>query len=105
MKLLGRLPLVLALLFAQTAGMAHQAWHDAAPVAHADEAVGQGKAPQKNLLCDFHTALSTVLGAVDGASHAPVADVQSAIAFVAADASADSLSGPTPRSRAPPTLL
>ena len=106
MKLFGRLLLVFALLFAQAAGVAHQVWHDAAPaVAHSDEAAGQGKAPQKNLLCDFHTALSAVLGAVNGASQAPLAAVQSAVAFVAADASADGLSGPTPRSRAPPTLL
>jgi hypothetical protein len=95
-----------AFLAAQAAGVAHQVWHDAAPVtAHADEAASDGKAPQKNLLCDFHTALSTVLGAVGGTIHAAAPDVQSAIAFAGVDASAIGLSTPAPRSRAPPALL
>jgi hypothetical protein len=103
---LARFFLIAAFLAAQTAGVAHQAWHDAAPfVAHGDEASSDGKAPQKTPLCDFHTALSAVLGAVDGGSHAVVLDVQSAIAFARADASAIGLSTPTPRSRAPPALL
>ena len=106
MKLLGRLPLVFALLFAQAAGVAHEVWHDAAPaVAHSDGAAGQGKVPQKNLLCDFHTALSAVLGAIGGSSHAAAPVVQSAIAFARTDASAIGIFAPTPRSRAPPTLL
>jgi len=105
-KLLGRLLLVVALLFAQAVGVAHQVWHDAAPVvAHADEATGDGKAPQKSLLCDFHTALSTVLGAVDGGSHAGSPEVQPAVAFVGVDVSVTGRSSLTPRSRGPPTLL
>jgi hypothetical protein len=98
--------LAAAFLAAQAAGVAHQAWHDAAPVvAHADEAAGEGKAPQKNLLCDFHTALSAVLGAVDGSSHTVAPHVQSAIAFARADASATGHFTLTLRSRGPPTLL
>jgi len=105
-KMFGRLLLVVALLFAQTGGVAHQAWHDAAPlVVHADEATSDGKAPQKNLLCDFHTALSAVLGAIGGSSHAAAPDVQSAIAFASADRSASGLSALAPRSRGPPALL
>jgi|KBSSwiStaDraftv2_1062776.scaffolds.fasta_scaffold509329_2 hypothetical protein len=98
--------LAAAFLAAQAAGVAHQAWHDAAPlVAHADEATSDGKAPQKNLLCDFHTALSAVLGAIGGSSHAAAPEVQSAIAFAPADTSASGLSALAPRSRGPPALL
>ena len=103
---LARFFLAAAFLAAQTAGVAHQAWHDAAPVvAHADEAAGEGKAPQKNLLCDFHTALSAVLGAVDATHHAVAPDLQTAIAFARADVSASGLSRLAPRSRGPPALL
>jgi hypothetical protein len=103
---LARLFLAAAFLAAQTAGVAHQAWHDAAPViAHADEVSDQGKAPQKNLLCDFHTALSAVLGALDGSSHAAAPQVQSAIAFAGGDVSVTARSSLAPRSRAPPALL
>ncbi|MEA3192564.1 MAG: hypothetical protein QOD26_897 [Betaproteobacteria bacterium] len=106
LRRLARYLLAAAFLAAQGAGVAHQAWHDASPVvAHADEAAGEGKTPQKNLLCDFHTALSAVLGAVDGGSHAVAPHVQSAIAFARADAAAPGHSTLTPRSRAPPTLL
>ena len=106
LRRLARFFLAAAFLVAQTAGVAHQAWHGASAVfAHADEAVGQGKAPQKNFLCDFHTALSAVLGAIGGGSGAAAPDVQSAIAFAPANASARGFSAPTPRSRAPPHLL
>jgi len=106
LRRLARFVLAAAFLVAQTAGVAHQAWHGASAVlAHADEAVGQGKVPQKNLLCDFHKALSAVLGAIGGDSRAAPPDVQSAIAFAPADASARGLSAPTPRSRAPPAFL
>jgi hypothetical protein len=101
-KLLGRLLLVVALLFSQAGGVAHEIWHASSLAADAD---GEAKTPKGNPLCDFHTALSAVLGAVDGGSHAVVLDVQSAIAFARADASAIGLSAPTPRSRAPPALL
>ena len=106
LRRLVRFFLAAAFLAAQAAGVAHQAWHDVAPVvADAGEAAGEGKAPQKSLLCDFHTALSAVLGAIGASSHAAAPDVQSAIAFARADASAIGLSAPPPRSRAPPTLL
>lgn len=103
---LARFFLIAAFLAAQTAGVAHQAWHDAVPVvAHTDEATSEGQAPQKSLLCDFHTALSTVLGAVAGGSHVAPLDAQAALSFLAADVPARSLSGLAPRSRGPPTLL
>jgi len=103
---LARFFLAAAFLAAQTAGVAHQAWHDAAPVvAHADELASDGKAPQKNLLCDFHTALSAVLGAVDGTHHAVAPAVQAAVAFARRDFEASGLSGLVPHSRDPPALL
>lgn len=106
LRRLARFFLAAAFLAAQAAGVAHQAWHDVAPfVAHADEAAGEGKAPQKTLLCDFHTALSTVLGALSGSSHAAAPDAQPALAFSPADVSVAGLSGLAPRSRGPPALL
>jgi hypothetical protein len=104
-KRLARLLLAVALLFAQTAGVAHQAWHDASPVVAHGDGAADGKAPQKNLLCDFHTALSAVLGAVDCTHHAAPSEFQTAIAFAHAGDSAIGLSTLAPRSRAPPALL
>ena len=100
MKLLGRLLLVFALLFAQTGSVTHEIWHASSLAADADS-----RAPQKSLLCDFHTALSAVLGAVDGIRHAVPSHAQAAIAFAPADAPAAGRSTLAPRSRAPPALL
>lgn len=106
MRLLARLLLAVAFLLAQAAGVAHQAWHDVAPVfVHADETASHGKAPQKNVLCDFHSALSAVLGAVDGTQHAVASDVQAAIGFVLADASSTGRFTLALRSRGPPAVL
>jgi hypothetical protein len=99
-KLLGRLLLVFALLFAQTGSVTHEIWHASSLAVDADS-----KAPQKSLLCDFHTALSAVLGALDGAHQAVPSHPQMAVAFVPADASAAGRSVLAPRSRAPPALL
>ena len=101
MSLFARLLLVVALLFAQTAGIAHQAWHDVGAVADAAD----GKAPGKNLLCDFHTALASVLGAIHGDAPSLDAVTPPQTAFIAADVPAACLSALTPRSRAPPALL
>ena len=106
MRLLARLLLVVALLFAQAAGIAHQVWHDAGALAAAAENdAADGKAPSKNLLCDFHTALASVLGAIHGDAPAIDAVAPLQIAFLAADVPAARLSTLAPRSRAPPALL
>jgi len=100
-KLLGRVLLVVALLFAQAGAVSHEIWHGTL-LADGDS---DSKAPQKNLLCDFHTALSAVLGAVDGAPQAVPSDAQTAVAFAGADASAARFSLFASRSRGPPALL
>ena len=76
MRILGRILLVVALLVAQTAGMAHELWHASTLAADSD-----GDAP-----------------AIDA-----VAPPQTA--FIAADVPAARLSPLAPRSRAPPSLL
>ena len=102
MKLAGRLLLVFALLFAQAGSVAHEIWHASALAADGD---GDAKTPKGNPLCDFHTALGAVLGAVDCAHHAVAPEAQVATAFTGAEASAIGLSTLAPRSRAPPALL
>ena len=54
--MLSRLLVVVALLLAQRAAVAHALWHidDAAP-----------NEPAQHALCDFHDVLGTVVGAVD----------------------------------------
>jgi hypothetical protein len=102
MRIVGRILLVAALLFAQTAGMAHELWHAATPAAHSD---GDVKTPKGSPLCDFHTALASVLGAIHG--DAPAIDAVASLqtAFIAAEVPAARLSTLAPKSRAPPALL
>lgn len=103
---LARILLILAFLVAQSAGVAHQAWHDVGGLAAAAESDAvDSKAPNKNLLCDFHTALASVLGAIHGCPPTIAAVAPLQIAFIAADVPAARLSPLAPRSRAPPALL
>ncbi len=99
MKLFARLVLVAAFLVAQVGGVAHEIWHSTADIA------AEGKAPQKNPLCDFHTALAGVLGAIHGGTG--TADVVAALhtAFMAADMAVARFSLLASRSRGPPALL
>ena len=103
MSVFARLLFVVALLFAQASGVAHEIWH-ASSLAAAD-VDDDAKAPKGNPLCDFHTALGSVLGAIDGASHPASPQVPPAIAFAGSDVAASGFSSLTPRSRAPPALL
>jgi hypothetical protein len=87
--------LVLALLGAQQAALAHQLWH----------ALEKKATPSQSQLCLHHGALDTVAGAVDApaaalAAAAPVEAVSPAIALPAARAP-----GLAPSSRGPPSLL
>ena len=102
MRILGRIVLVAALLFAQTAGMAHELWHASTLAA---DSGGDVKTPKGSPLCDFHTALASVLGAIHG--DAPPIDAVASLqtAFIATDVPAARLSALAPRSRAPPALL
>lgn len=87
-----RVFLAAVLLAAQQVALEH-------PVVHATAAGG------KSPLCEQHTALGTVLGAVDcaAAHEAPVALESAAVA--AAPAAARDNAPPAPSSRGPPALL
>ena len=92
-----RLLVVVALLFAQQAALAHQVWHSAAKSKPAAE---QGK--KTNPLCEQHEALGTVLGALSGAAlHSPAIE-PAAIHFSAAAVPAARISLLSPVSRGPP---
>jgi hypothetical protein len=105
-KRLARLLLVAAFLLAQSAGIAHQAWHDGGlTAAHTGADAADGKAPKKNQLCDFHTALGSVVGALSSASPASAVDLQIPQQFVAADSHAARFSLLASRSRGPPAFL
>jgi hypothetical protein len=102
MRILGRVLLVAALLFAQTAGMAHELWHASTLAADAD---GDVKTPKGGPLCDFHIALASVLGAIHGDAPAIDAAAPLQTASIAVDVPAARLSPLVPKSRAPPALL
>jgi hypothetical protein len=98
-----RLVFVAIFLLTQTAGVAHQAWHDGAQAAHSS--TDDGKPPKKNLLCDFHTALGSVLGALANADLSPQIDLQDKTQIAAADSRAARFSLLASRSRGPPAFL
>ena len=92
----------LLLLCAQQGAVTHEIWH-AATSSHAQS---EQKAPDsnKNRLCDLHSALGTVLGAVATiASSAPL-DSCTEFSFLAAASRAASVSLLVPFSRGPPAL-
>lgn len=103
MRPLARLLLVVALLFAQATGVAHEIWHASSLAAAGVD--GDAGAPKGNPLCDFHTALGSVVGALSGASHPPEIAVQAATAFSDAESRAPRFSLLAARSRGPPALL
>ncbi len=92
----------LLLLCAQQGAITHEIWH-AATSSHAQS---EQKAPDsnKNRLCDLHSALGTVLGAVATiASPAPL-DSCTEFHFLASESPAASVSLLAPPSRGPPAL-
>jgi hypothetical protein len=92
----------LLLLCAQQGAITHEIWH-AATNSHAQS---EQKAPDsnKNRLCDLHSALGTVLGAVATiASPAPL-DSCTEFSFLASESPAASVSLLAPASRGPPAL-
>lgn len=60
--MLARLIVILALLLAQRAGLAHELWH-------LQPDAGE---PAQQTLCDFHDVLGAVLGGADAPANAPV---------------------------------
>ena len=105
---LGRVFLVLALLIAQQAALAHQVWHAAAGAPHA-AGTQAGKEPLGNppqeRLCDLHSALGTVLGALAGTAVPLFVAVLPETDFAAPPLQAASLAAPAPASRDPPVSL
>jgi len=98
------IPVVFALLLlcAQQGAITHEIWH-AAATSHTQS---EQKAPDsnKNRLCDLHSALGTVLGAVATiASPAPL-DSCTAFSFLASESPAASVSLLAPPSRGPPAF-
>jgi len=102
MRILGRVLLVVALLFAQTAGMAHELWHAATLAADSD---GDVKTPKGSPLCNFHTALASVAAALNSAHNPPDAGIQENSCFIGAALRAPRFSFLAAHSRGPPALL
>jgi hypothetical protein len=103
---LGRVLLVVALLVAQQAAFAHQAWHLAKATSGTAAALAapeqQPPKSRVDLLCDFHSALSTVLGALSGATASSLSPVPLEVPFIAPVVPAFSIAAPVPASRDPP---
>ena len=98
---LGRALLVLALLFAQQAAVAHSVWHAAA----AAKAGAVHLGAKGNPLCAQHGSLDTVLGGVSAAVALAFGAEPQAVHFPAADLPTAKISGPSPVSRGPPAVL
>jgi hypothetical protein len=98
-KLLARLLLVAALLFAQTAGVAHEIWHSTADLA------ADGGTPQKGPLCDFHTTLGSVSTGLCSAQYFPEVCLGEISSFTGAESRAPRFSLLAAHSRGPPALL
>jgi len=105
---ISRVLLVMALLLAQQTALAHQLWHAAFGVPQATATVADnepsGSAFQEGL-CDRHSALGTVLGALTGAAALSLAAVPPETQFTAPRLPAASLAAPAPASRDPPVSL
>jgi hypothetical protein len=96
----------LLLLCAQQGALTHEIWHFAKAGPHAAGFVGDHKGPEskKNRLCDLHSALGTVLGAVTGVVAAAPPAAASQPSFIASESPAASVSLLAPPSRGPPAL-
>jgi hypothetical protein len=105
LRVLARLFIAAALLVAQQSAIAHQIWHFAA--APAQQAAGVDPQDQDaggKGLCDLHTALGAVLGALGSADSAPEFTAPQADAVSAAALSPAPSASVPPSSRGPPTL-
>ena len=105
---LGRVLLVVALLMAQQTAFAHQIWHVAlgleqsAATGAAGDSSGKAKTDR---LCDLHSALGTVLGALNGGPVVGLGAVPPELPFAAPDLPGAGLAAPVPASRGPPHFL
>jgi len=105
LRRLARFFIAAALLAAQQSALAHQIWHfAAAPAQHAAGADPQGKNAGSKGLCDLHTALGAVLGALGSADAVPEFTAPQIDAVPAAALSRVPAVPLPPSSRGPPTL-
>jgi hypothetical protein len=105
LRRLARFFIAAALLVAQQSALAHQIWHfAAAPAQHAAGADPQGQDAGGKGLCDLHTALGAVLGALGCAGAAPDFKAPQVDAIPAAALTLAALARLAPSSRGPPTL-
>ena len=104
---LSRALLIFALLLAQQAALVHQLWHASLGVRQVNATAvcneRSGSAPQE-VLCDLHSALGTVLGALAGAAIAATPVIVPDTGFAVTRTSVASLAAPVPASRDPPRL-
>ena len=102
---LSRVLLVLALLVAQQAALAHQLWHATSGVPQASATIVDseraGNAPQERL-CELHSAFGAVLGALSGNAPSQTTVITQGSGFAALAESVASLAAPAPASRDPP---
>jgi hypothetical protein len=96
----------LLLLCAQQGALTHEIWHFTKGDAHAQWSPTGQKSPdsKKNRLCDLHSALGTVLGAVATIAAPAPLDSCTEFSFLAAASRAASISLLAPFSRGPPAL-
>ena len=92
--------LVLAVLVAQQAALAHEYWHST----HAGVTADAKKAPKGGRLCSLHDLLGTVLGIAGGAAPAPAFPSLSDIGFAAPAVALREASPLAPHSRDPPQV-
>ena len=97
---LGRVVLVVAVLLAQHAALAHQYWHASTASAAADAK----KSPKSDRLCQLHDLLGTVLGIAGGAATAPAFLALAEPGFIATPVAAREAPLLTPHSRDPPLI-
>lgn len=97
----------LLLLVAQQGALTHEIWHAAKAGSAELTLAGEQKSPdsKKNRLCDLHSALGSVLGAVSTVVAAAPLELGIGAEFIAVEAPAASLSPLAPSSRGPPALL
>ncbi len=105
LRAFARLFIAAALLAAQQSAFAHQIWHFAAVPAQQTSGGGpQDTDAGGKALCDLHTSLGTVLGALGSADAIPEFTAPQADAVPAAALSQAPAVPVSPSSRGPPTL-
>jgi hypothetical protein len=96
---IARLFLIAALIAAQQSAIAHGVWH------FAGAGAPQQSSQDEGVLCDQHTALGTVLGALGNADAAQQPATHGACAVPAAAHACAPTALVAPSSRDPPSLL